>query len=528
MRAKAVVLMIMVLLMSLPAFAVEWNGKTGVGGRLGFTSPLMRGSNFSAPYEPFGMGVHFAADLKHGLTEKLVLNLTVGMTELVDDTTAEKNQSFVLNPDNNYMVLTGYSIGVTGNYYFFPERSYQPYVLAGIGLDLWSLEKDVADDTLKESFKFTDVNAKIGLGINYWLAEYLAVDLQAKITFGEGNLSSDEPTEFYTIGDWSAWNNRPFNAYFEPSIGVSFYFGGGKDTDQDGVKDKKDNCPGTPFGALVDMVGCPYDTDGDGVWDGIDMCAETPKGAKVDAKGCPLDADKDGVFDGLDQCPDTPEGVSVDAQGCPLDGDKDGVPDYLDKEPNTPVGAKVDADGVGIDSDNDGVYDGLDKCANTPAGAEVDPEGCPYDADQDGVADSVDACLGTPAGVIVDSTGCPLVAKIVEKIVLHVKFAPGSFEIDKQSMASLDSIAERIYAYPDTKVEIAGFTDNTGAEDFNLKLSEDRANAVKEYLATKGIAADRMTTTGYGENPDYFIDTNDTPEGRWNNRRVEINAIGEK
>ena len=100
--------------------------------------------------------------------------------------------------------------------------------------------------------------------------------------------------------------------------------------------------------------------------------------------------------------------------------------------------------------------------------------------------------------------------------------------IDKASQIQLDSIAERIYSYPDTKVEIAGFTDNTGAEEFNQELSEKRAEAVKEYLISQGIEPERMTTIGYGENPDYFIDTNDTPEGRWNNRRVEINALGEK
>ncbi len=528
MKLKLMLCLVMALLAAAPIMADEWTGKTGVGVRGPVFIPLFRGSDFSMDHETFMMGWDPTIEVSRGISNHLVLSLSVGYGSTYDDTTASDNQSFKLNKsDNAYAKLTGVLIGVTGEYNFRTESKLQPYVLLGAGFDLWKIEKNTKDSG-DGSFNINDLTAKAGAGVNYWLTEKLTVDLQGRFTFGEGNLKNDDPTEFYTPTDWSRWNRRPFTGYFEPSIGVTYHFGGGKDTDKDGVKDKKDNCPGTPFGAIVDKVGCPLDSDGDGVYDGLDMCANTPKGAKVDAKGCPLDTDKDGVFDGLDKCPETPEGVAVDAMGCALDGDKDGVPDYKDKQPNTPLGAKVDANGVGIDSDGDGVYDGLDKCPDTPAGAAVDPQGCAYDRDMDGVPDSIDACLGTPAGVVVDSTGCPVVAKIVEKIILHVKFASGSFEIDKQSMVALDSIAERLYAYPDTKVEISGFTDNTGARDFNQTLSEKRAEAVKDYLVTKGIPADRMTTVGHGEDPDYFIDTNDTPEGRWNNRRVEINAIGEK
>ena len=86
-----------------------------------------------------------------------------------------------------------------------------------------------------------------------------------------------------------------------------------KDADKDGVSDKKDLCPDTPFGYLVDKKGCTIDSDSDGVADNVDRCPETPIGVTVDSLGCPIDTDKDSVPDYLDKCPDTPEGIAVDA-----------------------------------------------------------------------------------------------------------------------------------------------------------------------------------------------------------------------
>jgi OOP family OmpA-OmpF porin len=91
------------------------------------------------------------------------------------------------------------------------------------------------------------------------------------------------------------------------------------------------------------------------------------------------DSDNDGVSDAMDQCPGTPAGVRVDARGCPLvqDADGDGVPDNADRCPNTPANVTVDAAGCPRDSDRDGVADYLDRCPNTPAGSVVNTRGCP-------------------------------------------------------------------------------------------------------------------------------------------------------
>ena len=363
---------------------------------------------------------------------------------------------------------------------------------------------------------------------------------------------------------------------------LSWRFGNvrGADEDNDGVSNKIDQCAGTPAGAVVDTVGCPVDSDNDGVFDGLDQCAETPAGAVVDAAGCPSDADNDGVFDGIDQCAETPAGVVVDAagcpvdsdkdgiadhldkcpntasgapidaNGCPLDSDKDGVPDYLDqcantqagipvdgkgcprdsdkdgvadhldKCPNTPKGLPVNADGCSPDTDKDGIVDALDKCPNTPAGVTVDAAGCPVDSDKDGVADHLDKCPNTLVGVAVDKNGCPNKNQDLDKLKKGIQFKSGSAKLTKGSNKTLNNIAKLMKKLPAVNLEVQGHTDDSGKEEKNKKISEQRAQAVVKYLVKKGIAAERLRAVGYGS--DMPIADNKTKKGRKLNRRVEL------
>ncbi len=238
-----------------------------------------------------------------------------------------------------------------------------------------------------------------------------------------------------------------------------------------------------------------------------------------------FDSDGDGVFDHLDECPDTPAGVSVDARGCPLDSDGDGVPDHLDKCPGTPAGVKVDAHGCPLDSDGDGVPDHLDKCPGTPAGVKVDAHGCPLDSDGDGVPDHLDKCPGTPAGTKVDKQGCPqLFEEEKTTLILEgVNFAVGKAELTEESREVLDRVAVSLLAYPELKIEVAGHTDSTGRRAMNLKLSQERADAVRDFLVGKGVPAGQLIAKGYG--PDKPIAPNDTDAGRAQNRRTELNKL---
>ena len=263
------------------------------------------------------------------------------------------------------------------------------------------------------------------------------------------------------------------------------------------------------------------DADQDRVPDRSDACPNTPLGGTVDARGCSLDGDRDGVADGLDRCPDTPAGGIVDPTGCTSDVDRDDVPD----------------------ADGDGVRDSLDRCPNTPRGTPVDGGGCSNapDSDNDGVPNPADKCAGTPKGVPVDATGCmtlfqpeaappapgsparPSAPTRPTLILRGVNFQTGKSLLTTSSYVALDQVAASLLANPDIRIEIAGYTDNTGPAGVNIRLSQARAAAVRAYLARKGVSPARMLARGYGSRSP--IASNTAAAGRTLNRRVELHKL---
>jgi len=327
-------------------------------------------------------------------------------------------------------------------------------------------------------------------GWSFTVGEHMALRLEARNLLWVPKKASDAKLNYQVYG-----------------AALEFHFGGKpKDSDGDGVPDKKDKCPNTPMGAKVDANGCPIDSDGDGVPDGIDQCPNTPKGAKVDAKGCPIDSDGDGVPDGIDQCPNTPKGAKVDAKGCPIDSDGDGVPDGIDQCPNTPVGCTVDSLGCPRDSDGDGVCDGLDKCPDTPAGAKVDKDGCPIE-----VTEKETELLDTGAIRLND-----------------INFTTGKADLLPEDSATLDVVGQVMMKWPQLQIEIGGHTDNRGGAALNQKLSEARANAVLKYLLDKfpTLQAGQFTVMGYGLTKPLVPNTNDL--NRAKNRRVEFTVLNKE
>ena len=315
-------------------------------------------------------------------------------------------------------------------------------------------------------------------------------------------------------------------------------FGCPIDTDGDGVPDYMDECPNTSSRAygLVDSVGCPIDTDMDGVPDYIDHCPNTAPEARnyVDETGCIMDSDGDGVADWVDQCPGTPAAAYayIDEYGCPIDSDGDGVSDYIDQCPNTPKAAKgkVDQFGCPLDTDKDGVADYLDQCPNTHVAARkhVNEFGCDLDTDGDGVPDYEDLCP-TLAGDA-STSGCPEVKRevrtILNKAMQGIQFENGKATIKTTSYAILDQVAKVFIENPSYVIEVQGHTDNVGNYQQNLTLSEKRAQAVRDYLVKHGVDTNHITAHGYG--PDRPIASNNTKEGRSQNRRVEFNITFEE
>jgi OmpA-OmpF porin, OOP family len=142
------------------------------------------------------------------------------------------------------------------------------------------------------------------------------------------------------------------------------------------------------------------------------------------------------------------------------------------------------------------------------------------DSDGDGVVDEKDECPDTPAGDRVDGRGCSL-DKIIE--LKGVTFEFDKTRLRPDAVTILDWATEILKKYPDMQVEIAGHTDSIGSDEYNQRLSEGRAQAVKDYFIGQGVPDSQMSIRGYGESEPR--DTNDTAEGRERNRRVELRIL---
>ncbi len=296
------------------------------------------------------------------------------------------------------------------------------------------------------------------------------------------------------------------------------------DTDRDGVPDLEDRCPEVP--GLPQFQGCP-DGDGDGIPDAEDACPAQP-GPK-ETQGCPVakDSDGDGIPDDIDRCPLDPEDQDgfQDEDGCPdPDDDGDGIVDKADACPNEP--GPIENRGCPVvDRDGDGVPDNVDKCPDVPGLPEN--AGCPdVDTDGDLIPDRLDKC---PTKFGAPPDGCPKLYTLVEvkkekiEIKQQVHFATAKYRVLPDSFPLLNQVAQVLNDYPKMRVSIEGHTDTVGGEAMNMKLSQRRAEAVRDYLVAKGISPERLGAVGFG--PTKPVASNKTTKGKAQNRRTEFRIV---
>ena len=368
-------------------------------------------------------------------------------------------------------------VDLLGVYSLRPGGRTRPFVTFGLGVTDWDI-RDIRGESgtfaTGKSVKGDVLNATLigGVGIDALLSDRAGLRFALR---WHQLLKGDEST----IGGEPPDDNR---AIIEFMAGLCFYFGGYRDTDGDGIEDKYDLAPNEP----EDLDGFE---DADGVPD--------------------PDNDNDGILDAQDKAPNDPE----DRDGFQ---DNDGIPDP--------------------DNDGDGIRDVSDRCSDLAEDFDgfEDNDGCPdLDNDGDGILDRDDKCPNELETVnqYQDDDGCPdevpeqtPLGKAGEKVVFPgIQFRSGSAEIDPSSYPVLDEVVRLLKENPEIEVEIRGHTDNTGSYAFNMRLSQRRAEAVRLYLIQRGIAPHRLRAVGYG--PKEPIASNDTPEGRALNRRIEFVRI---
>jgi outer membrane protein OmpA-like peptidoglycan-associated protein len=457
-------------------------GRYGIGLETGFMK-LVGGD-----VDHSNVDQHLGFSLRRGLSARWTLSLGLKYGFVRPGARPGEEAGFTFDSTQAlYTVITEPHLAAL--YRLRPAGGFSPVLGLGIGAAIWSVRDERGQGSVGlfpdgrtpltqdaegnwEHLHGTNLSLILTLGAELFVGGSTAVEFGVRQHLLSG-------VDRDNIG-WSYLQRDPRQA--DENNGLSeFYLGltvllGKSDRDGDGIPDHRDICPGLAedFDGFEDADGCPdRDNDADGIPDLRDDCPDQPEDQDgfQDQDGCPeIDNDQDGIIDARDDCPDEPE----DRDGFQ---DKDGCPDP--------------------DNDGDGVPDGDDDCPATPAGARVDERGCPVTS---------------------------AVPELEDQLILEgVTFRSGSAELTPESLTVIQDVAASLIANPWVRIEVRGHTDSAGAADLNRDLGYRRALTVRETLIRMGVDPGRITAAGYGE--DFPIASNETPEGRAANRRVELRRI---
>jgi outer membrane protein OmpA-like peptidoglycan-associated protein/opacity protein-like surface antigen len=474
--------LVMVLALAFASFAGAQEKADGIG--LGISVGALSPTGGDKDYEESGLTIGLRASRPLTDNVSILLDYHHGETDSGEPpAVTTPGARFSGWGAADYFKTNWNYLGVESVFSFGSGKGVVPYLSAGLGMTFWEVQDwrastqdqgDVPDgydtDGHLESLHATQFTASVGAGLEYFFNETVSLDFGARYRF---LLDSDLDNVGFSVADGPDYVDAN-SALLEGSVALMFHFGAG-DCDKDGIYGSQDKCPKEKedFDGFQDDDGCPDpDNDGDGILDVNDMCPDDPEDfdGYQDEDGCPdVDRDGDGILDADDQCPDDPEDMDgfQDEDGCP-------------------------------DPDNDG----------------------------DGVLDVNDKCPGTPRGTVVDATGCPRPEPKPELLAVMVNFAFDSSELNADARSKLDALADLLTKEPTVKVDIGGHASQEGTEEYNMALSERRANAVRDYLASRGVGESRMTVRGYGEMQPLV--PNDSDAHRSMNRRAMIAPVREE
>lgn len=424
---------------------------------------------------------------------------------------------------DNYLHVDGFPAALVGWFHLMPGKKFSPYVYAGGGAMFYKRKDGLKRPVPLGEDKFqTTYYIPVGVGFEAFASPNVAFTLDL------GYRLLDDETDAYKY--------NAMDGFATAKAGFNFYLGSSDadDDDQDGLNNGEERRLGTnPKVPDTDGDGLKdgeevnryrtdplkRDTDGDGLSDGDEISKYKTDPAKADTDG-------DGLSDGDEVLKHNTDPLKVDTDG---DGLSDG--DEVLTHKSDPLKVDTDGDGLSdwdevkthktdparVDTDGDGLADG-DEVRKYKTNPTL------VDSDGGGINDGAEITRGTnpldPKDDVLKET---IILEKGKSVVLEgVNFATGSARLTKNSETTLEKAFIALVANPDVKVEIAGYTDNVGSVQLNDRLSRQRAESVRTWLVKKGISPARLTAVGKGMRDP--IASNDTPEGRAQNRRIEFHV----
>lgn len=474
----------LVILVATAGFGQNLDGKTALG--------LHGGGNvWFNEYHNMTLGPGAELMLRYGISRGVSIGLTAGW-ELLKAKDTDVPPTII--PD--YIKADGIPVSLILYFNLSPGSTVTPFIYVGGGaMGYWRRAYD--NIYVPEKKMYTTVHIPVGFALDVFVSK---------------NVSFAFDIGYRFMDDWTdnkATKSTMSDGYATAKAGLNFYFGTSDSDDDDG--DGLTN--GEEKKLKTDMKN--PDTDNDGLKDGEEVKTYTTNPLVADTDG-------DGLKDGEEVRAYKTDPKKADSDG---DGLSDG--DEVTKHKTDPL--KTDTDGdtltdgaevsvhmtnpLSMDTDGDGLSDGdeVTKYKTNPTKA---------DTDAGTVNDGPEVARGTNPLDPADDVAQVKVAVGAAVVLEGVTFKTGSADILPASEEVLTKAFNTMKNNPTVEVEIRGYTDNTGRRSTNVKLSQKRADAVKQWLVFRGIDSTRMKAVGKG--PDNPIAPNTTPEGRAKNRRIEF------